>query len=435
MVSEDRRQVALQTRVGAFILTALIVFLTLVYFLGRSGQYFEAKYFVNAEFEGVGGLVEGATVRLAGVPVGRVSKISLPAENGGRIRVVLGLTKKLQNRIRKDSVARIETLGLLGDKIVEISLGSAEAPPLKEGETIRTQEPIEVNRLVGQGAEVLKDVDSLVKELRSTVQTVNDSKALDNLSATLRASRRIAEQIEKGEGFLHGLVYDKEGGSAFGDLARASGTLARIANEVEQGKGTLHALIYEEPSALRRLNEILETTRRVMADTERGESAVAVLMSAESGRAARHFLQAMEDLSALTREVKTGDGLLKTLLFDPEYKTVARDLQALARNLREVSERLTKGQGLLGSLIQGDGGQTVSATLEDLQVAIKNLRTISDDIASGKGSLGALIQDPTIYENLAAVLEGAQRSVILRSLIRFTIHKGRDSAASGKDSR
>src|SRR3990172_1245163 len=159
MVSEDRRQVALQTRVGAFLLTALIVLLTLVYFLGRSGQYFEAKYFVNAEFEGVGGLVDGATVRLAGVPVGRVSKISLPAENGGRIRVVLGLTKKVQNRIRKDSVARIETLGLLGDKIVEISLGSPEAPPLKEGETIRTQEPIEVNRLAGQGAELLKDVD------------------------------------------------------------------------------------------------------------------------------------------------------------------------------------------------------------------------------------------------------------------------------------
>jgi phospholipid/cholesterol/gamma-HCH transport system substrate-binding protein len=204
---------------------------------------------------------------------------------------------------------------------------------------------------------------------------------------------------------------------------------------VEQGKGTLHALIYEEPSALRRLNEILDTTRRVMADTERGESAVAVLMSAESGRAARHFLQAMEDLSTLTREAKASDGLLQTLLFDPEYKTVARDLQVLARNLREVSERLTKGQGLLGSLIQGEGGQSSSLTLEDLQVALKNLRTISDDIASGKGSLGALIQDPTVYENLAAVLEGAQRSVILRSLIRFTIHKGRDSVSTGKDSR
>ncbi|HLC40030.1 MAG TPA: hypothetical protein VJO34_00200, partial [Methylomirabilota bacterium] len=187
--------------------------------------------------------------------------------------------------------------------------------------------------------------------------------------------------------------------------------------------------------ALRRLNEVLEVTRRLLADTERGESAVAVLMSEQSGRAARQFLQAMEDLSALTREVKTSDGLLQTLLFDPEYKSVARDLQLLARNLREVSERLTKGQGLLGSLIQGESGQSVSSTLEDLQVAIKNLRGITDDIASGKGSLGALIQDPTVYENLAAVLEGAQRSVILRSLIRFTIDKGKDSAAPGKDAR
>ena len=425
MPTEDRRQIAFQTRVGAFILTALLVFLTLVYFLGRSGQYFEAKYFVIAEFEGVGGLAEGATVRLAGVPVGRVSKISLPRDSGGKIRVTLGLVKKTQAQIRKDSVARIETLGLLGDKIVEISLGSPSAPGLKDGETIRTLEPVEVTRLVSQSAEVLKDVDGLVRELRGVVATVNSSKLFDDLSATLSAGRRVAQEIEKGRGVLGKLVYDEKGIAVFEDLMRASGSLARIANEVEQGKGTLHALIYEEPVAFKRLGELVESTRRILAETERGESGVAVLFSAESGRAARRFLQAMDDLVSLTREIKGGDGLFQALFLDPQFKPVARDLESLAKNLREVSERLVRGEGLLGSLIQSPAGE-VPGALGDLQVAIRNLRAISDDIAQGKGSLGALIQDPTVYENLAAFLEGAQRSLILRSLIRSTIQTGKD---------
>ena len=95
----------------------------MVYALGARARLFEPRYTIHAEFNEVGGLVEGATVRLAGVQIGRVTGVRLPAEPGGKVRVDLTIGRQFANRVRKDSVARLETQGLLGDKIVELSVG------------------------------------------------------------------------------------------------------------------------------------------------------------------------------------------------------------------------------------------------------------------------------------------------------------------------
>src|SRR5262247_1172625 len=111
----DDRRYTLQLRIGAFILASLVVFFAIVYLLGARARYFESKYELVAEFTQVGGLIEGATVRLAGVQIGRVTGVSLPPEPGGKVRVTLTVAKRFADRIRKDSEARIVTQGLLGD--------------------------------------------------------------------------------------------------------------------------------------------------------------------------------------------------------------------------------------------------------------------------------------------------------------------------------
>ena len=121
--------VGLQLRIGAFVLAALLVFLAIIYLLGAQARYFERKDTLLAEFTEVGGLIEGAAVRLAGVQIGRVTDVVLPGEPGGKVRVTLTIARRFMGRIRRDSEARIVTQGLLGDKLVEITLGSAAAPP------------------------------------------------------------------------------------------------------------------------------------------------------------------------------------------------------------------------------------------------------------------------------------------------------------------
>jgi phospholipid/cholesterol/gamma-HCH transport system substrate-binding protein len=132
------------------------VLVGLIYFLGRQSGMFERQYRLIAGFAQVGGLVEGATVRLAGVPIGRVTAIRLPESLGRKVQLELTLVRRVQHRVRADSVARIETLGLLGDKIVEVSLGSPGAPALPEGAEIQTEEPLDTNSLMKQGTELLR---------------------------------------------------------------------------------------------------------------------------------------------------------------------------------------------------------------------------------------------------------------------------------------
>ena len=105
----------------------------------------------------------------------------------------------------------------------------------------------------------------------------------------------------------------------------------------------------------------------------------------------------------------------------------------VAHNLRDVSDRLAGGRGTLGGLIKdepADGG--IRQASQDFQVAVANLREITEKIKDGEGTVGALIVDPTIYERLVTILDGAQRSFLLRGLLRGL---GRDGTSDGRDGR
>jgi len=393
-MNEDRREVGLKLRVGIFVLIALAAFLGMVYALGARARLFEARYTVHADFTEVGGLVEGATVRLAGVQIGRVVNVRLPGEPGGKVRVELNIAKRYSDRIRTDSIARIETQGLLGDRIVEISGGTTTVPALGPGEALTTRDPSDFTKVMAEGANTVKDVAALAAALRETVDRVNKSGLVD-------------------------------------DAAKTVNKLGRAVDQIEQGRGWAHVLLYEEPVALRRVNELIATAQTLMERVEKGQGAAGVLVSPESTAAAKRFVAALDRISAAVEQPERDGGLLPGLLFDPKYKPVLDDLKVVSHNLREVSDRVAGGRGTLGSLVadSGDGGD-LKVAMQDLKASVANLRAISDKINQGEGTVGALLADPTIYERLVSILDGAQRSFLLRSLIRGL---GDGKGATSKD--
>ena len=411
----EPRGFALQIRIGAFILAGLGVFLAIVYLLGAQARYFERKYDLVAEFAEVGGLIEGATVRLAGVQIGRVTDVTLPAEPGGKVKVTLTIARRFADRIRRNSEARIVTQGLLGDKLVEISMGSPDVPPLAPGDHLAAREPFEMARVFAEGAETLANINRLTTTLTAAVERIDKGGAVDNINRLTAALAGTVDKLDRG-GMLD-------------DLGVTLKSARRLADQVERGRGWLHALVYEEPVALGRLNAILTSTQALMARAESTDSAVGVLLSPDSGRAARSLLAAMQAIGRGAEKPGAGEGLLSTLLFDPEYRPVAEDLQVVARNFRDVSERLAHGQGLLGSLLEADGDAGLGPAAADFKVAMANLRLVSERLASGQGTLGALLEDPTVYENLVQFLDGAKRSYLLRALIRSSLG-GRPGAAT-----
>jgi phospholipid/cholesterol/gamma-HCH transport system substrate-binding protein len=326
-------------------------------------------------------------VRLAGVQIGRVTGVTLSPKAGTKVRVTMTVARRFHDRIRHDSEARIATQGLLGDKIVEITSGSPDAPPLAPGETLTSREAFEMGRVLAEGAGTLAAVNQLVSAVRAAVDRLDKSGAVDDLGAAASSARRIT-------------------------------------NEVEKGRGWLHVLVYEEPEALRRLNAILISAEGLMARTESGESAVGVVLSKDSAKSGRALLAALDALGRAAEKPGPADGLLPALLFDPEYRQVARDLQILARNFRDVSEKLARGEGVLGGLIQGGNEDSMGQAGADVRAALANLRAVSEKLNAGEGTLGKLVVDPTLYESMVSFLEGAQRSFLLRALIRSTIKTG-----------
>ncbi len=413
----DGRHYALQLRIGAFVVASLGVFLGIIYLLGAQARYFERKYDLVAEFTEVGGLIEGATVRLAGVQIGRVTRVALAPEAGGKVRVTVTIARRFSDRIRRNSEARIVTQGLLGDKLVEITMGTPAAPPLGPGETLQTREPFEVGRMFAEGTDALAGINKLVLSLQAGLDRLSQGGTLDDVGAAARSARRLAERLD-----------DLGRDGAFADVAAAARSARRIAERVETGGGWLHALIYEEPDALRRLNALLGTAQDILARADKGDSAVSVLLSPESGRAARALLTAMEALGRVAEQAGDGPGVLPALLFDPKYRPVLDDLQTVAGNFRELSERLVRGHGLLAGLLREEPDGPLDQAAVDFRAAMANLRVVTERLRAGEGTVGGLLEDPTVYENLAAFLEGAQRSFLLRTLIRSTIQSGGKAA-------
>jgi phospholipid/cholesterol/gamma-HCH transport system substrate-binding protein len=389
-VNDERSELGKKLRVGTFVLVALVAGISLVYALGARARLFEARYTVHADFTEVGGLNEGATVRLAGVQIGRVSRVNLPAEPGGKVRVDLSIAKQFENRVRRNSIARIETQGLLGDRIVELTVGTAEAPATHNGDVIPSRDPTDFSKIVGQGAETMKNVSALADSFKATADALRQSKLIEDASATIASTRRMTDRV------------------------------SRMVDEVEKGRGWAHALIYEEPVALRKMNEVIVTTQRLLDRVERGEGAAGVLTSAQSTAAARRFVAAMDKLARVAEQPGAADeGLVPALLFDPKYKNVLEDLRVVAHNFRDVSDRLAGGRGTLGGLLKDEPADAgIRQASQDLQAAMANLKEITAKINEGEGTLGALIADPTVYERLVSILDGAQRSYLLRGLLR-----------------
>ena len=214
-----------------------------------------------------------------------------------------------------------------------------------------SRDPVEMGRMIAEGAGTLASVNQLVLALRATLDRLDKSGVIDDLGAAGSSARRITAEVEKGRGWLH-------------------------------------VLIYEEPEALRRLNGILNTAQALMDRAESGESAVGVLLSKDSAKSGRALLAALDALGRAAEKPGPEDGLLPALLFDPEYRPVARDLQILARNFREVSEKLARGEGVLGGLIQGGNEDGAGQAGADVRAALANLRAVTEKLltyALGRG--------------------------------------------------
>jgi phospholipid/cholesterol/gamma-HCH transport system substrate-binding protein len=181
-------------RLGAFIIATLGILAAGVFIIGSKQYLFTPTYRLKAQFATVVGLDPGAEVRVGGVHTGSVRGIELPHRPTDKITVVMDLQRSTHDIIKQDSVAAIQTEGLLGNEYVSISFGSAEAKNVKDDDTIASEPPLVI-------ADLMKKADGILD---------TSQEALENVTVTAANLSAISGKINQGQGTIGALVNDKK---------------------------------------------------------------------------------------------------------------------------------------------------------------------------------------------------------------------------------
>jgi phospholipid/cholesterol/gamma-HCH transport system substrate-binding protein len=203
-------------RLGAFIVLALAVLVAGVFLIGNKEYLFSPTYRVKAQFENVVGLADGADVRVGGVHSGTVHSIELPHKPGEKVTVLMDLDKSTHEIIKQDSVASIETEGLLGNQYVAVSIGSDGQADVKNGDTIQSLPPLIMS-------DMLKKASSILDSSQQAVQ--NATQATEHLNS-------VSGKIDDGQGTVGELVNDKQ---VYNNLQQTTATLQTTMVQAQAG--------------------------------------------------------------------------------------------------------------------------------------------------------------------------------------------------------
>ena len=193
-------------RLGAFIVGTLAILAAGVFVIGSKEYLFRSTYQLRAEFDNVAGLEAGADVQVGGVHSGTVQSITLPHKPSEKVMVLMNLDTATREIIKNDSVASIETEGVLGNQFLAISFGSEGQAEVKDGEIIESESPLVL-------ADMLKKANDILNSSQQAIQ--NTTQATAHLNS-------VSAKIDSGQGTAGALVNDKK---LYNNLEQSTSTL------------------------------------------------------------------------------------------------------------------------------------------------------------------------------------------------------------------
>ncbi len=338
----DRR---LELKVGAFVLLAIVAGLGVVALLGNKHHVFESRVTLHTSFAEVGGLREGAPVWLSGVNVGTVTRVAVGRAGEKVVRVDVEVARTMLDRIHQDSVATIGSQGLLGDKIIEISIGSTMSPQLEAGSELQTTAPADFNKLMDQAAAILDRAKTVADNAAIATHELADPHTIANFRGAMGSVRALLKQAETGPGLAHALFYDQRTSDQVGELVTQ---VNRLATRVDSG--------------VKRLDAILDATdgdgKQVINNLSRAAKDVGtVAQSVQRTKMIANLESASGDVALIARNVRSGQGTVGALLVDP---TVYEQLVTVLGGV----QRSRVLRALVRFAIARDEGRTSSKVIE-----------------------------------------------------------------------
>jgi len=285
-------------KLGAFVLTGLLVLVLSFYMIGKNHNLFGSDFRLKAHFSNLNGLIEGNNVLFSGLQAGSVKSIEII--NDTTIEVILLIDNKLKPYIHKNAVASIGTEGLMGNKIVNITPSKKAGQKVEDGNLLPTEKIVNTEEMLQTLSKTNNNVAVISDALKGTILRINSSALMDlignkNLGTSIRSSlRNINDATAKADEMTYGLN--------------------EFVTQIRKGKGNVGMLLTDTSMAYN-LKEAV------------------VMIRSAGDNANRITIQLNNVINTLNNDISTGKGSINRLLKDT----------VMARNLSKSMDNIQKG--------------------------------------------------------------------------------------------
>ena len=345
-------------KVGLFVMAGLVVVSVAIFMIGDARRLWDPKIPFHAAFGDVAGLKPGAPVRMGGVDIGNVTKVAHSADPKDRgIYVVLSIVKSETVRIYPDTIAKVVNKGLLGDKMIELTISEGkEGAPMTGGGTLKTEEPPDLSVYLAKAEAIIDKTEATISNIEVATRALGDPKFGAGINAIVEDIHSILDTVAHQDSFIHRLLYDP----------KEADSVDRTLTQVEEASGQLNGLL--------------------------------------------------SDLHDATSRIRQGPGIAHAVFYDGELSSQAAGaVGELHKDLAAIRE----GNGLLHALIYGDDSS--QHVMGNVNAVSDDLRAVMAGVRAGKGTIGGLLVDPSIYEDLKSAVGNVERNEVLRALVRYSI--------------
>jgi phospholipid/cholesterol/gamma-HCH transport system substrate-binding protein len=290
-----------EIKVGVLITIAIFVLLW-ASFSGSGTSIFDKKIRYVAYFDNVNGLVKGAPVWIAGVEVGNVQTITfVNLDSAGQIEIKLRVKETVANMITIDARIRLGTIGLLGDKYVEIIPGTLGKPLIAEDSAIRTDATGDLAAIMSEGEElvttsrkVMSNLSNITEQIRNgggTVgQLITDRQLYTELTGLIGSMTVLIDDLQKNQTritlAIENISSDLEGISAkannnsgtigkmlgdpgmYDNLHSSAGRIDSILSKINRGQGTAGAIVNDD-ELYQEIKNLIVRIENLVADIEK----------------------------------------------------------------------------------------------------------------------------------------------------------------------
>ncbi len=301
---------------GVYIMVILSLFLVgfIFYVVASNQKYFDPKYSLYMYLPNAQGLNRGAFITLSGLKVGVVGELKIVNEPGRRgVSIELKIDREYQDNITTSSVAQLKTLGILGDKYVDITIGKPNEPALQADAFIQSDPGIDPYEFLDDAAEMLLDLKNVLRNADSLSTLAVEGRGMlgkmmaDGLSeqkftALMNNLESVSGRLARGKGSIGKMLQDT---TLYARLNHSSRNLEALLDSLNTGKGTFARLL-NDTTFYSRVQSLATRTDSLLYRLQHGGGSAAMLLN--DPNLYQNLIHLARSLDSLSTDLKKRPG-------------------------------------------------------------------------------------------------------------------------------